>query len=128
MSSRFWRFNGVGAIGFAVQLGALAVLLRLGLHYLAATALAVEVTLLHNFAWHERWTWKDRPAGGFVRLERLWRFQALNGAVSLAGNLILMGVLAGTLGVPPLVANLVAVLVCALLNFAASDRVVFRVT
>ena len=59
---RFLKFNGVGAIGFALQLALLALLLRLGLHYLAATALAVELTILHNFAWHERWTWRDRPA------------------------------------------------------------------
>jgi putative flippase GtrA len=127
-NSRFWRFNGVGVVGFAVQLGVLALLLRLGLHYLAATALAVEITILHNFAWHERWTWKDRPAGGQVRRGRLWRFHALNGTVSLAGNLLLMGALVGTLGLSPVPANLVAVLACAMLNFVASDRVVFRVT
>jgi putative flippase GtrA len=93
-----------------------------------ATALAVEITILHNFAWHERWTWKDRPAGGQVRRGRLWRFHALNGSVSLAGNLLLMGGLVGTLGLSPIPANLVAVLACAMLNFVASDRVVFRVT
>jgi len=30
---RFLKFNGVGAIGFALQLALLALLLRLGLHY-----------------------------------------------------------------------------------------------
>ena len=54
----------MGLIGFALQLGVLALLLRLGLHYLAATALAVELAVLHNFAWHERWTWRDRPPAG----------------------------------------------------------------
>jgi putative flippase GtrA len=125
---RWLVFNGVGIVGFGVQLGVLAVLLHLRLHYLAATALAVEVTVLHNFAWHERWTWKDRPAGGAARGERLWRFHALNGAVSLAGNLILMRALVGGLGMAPVPANLVAVLACALLNYTASDRMVFRVT
>src|SRR3981081_916870 len=107
---RFLRFNGVGVVGFALQLGVLALLLRLGLQYLAATALAVEVTILHNFAWHERWTWKDRPAGAAARWGRLWRFHALNGAVSLAGNLILMRALVGGLGMAPVPANLIAVL------------------
>jgi putative flippase GtrA len=125
---RWFVFNGVGVIGFGVQLAVLALFLRLDLHYLAATALAVEIAVLHNFAWHERWTWKDRPAGGAARLERLWRFHALNGVVSLAGNLLLMRALVGALGVPPIPANLGAVLACAVLNFAASDRVVFRVT
>jgi putative flippase GtrA len=126
--SRFLRFNGVGAIGFALQLGLLALLLRAGLHYLAATAVAVELTILHNFWWHDRWTWRDRPADGRVRAHRLWRFHAANGLVSLAGNLILMRLLVGLLGLPPVPANLLAVLACALVNFTASDRIVFRVT
>jgi putative flippase GtrA len=123
---RFWRFNGVGVIGFAVQLGVLAVLLHVGLHYLAATALAVEAAVLHNFLWHEQWTWRDRPAAGRARLSRLWRFHALNGVVSLAGNLLLMRLLVGLLGMPPMPANVAAVLACALVNFTASDRLVFR--
>jgi putative flippase GtrA len=126
---RFLKFNGVGIIGFALQLGLLAVLLRLGVHYLAATALAVELTILHNFAWHEGWTWRDRAAGFRAgRARRLWRFHAANGLVSLAGNLILMRLFVGLLGLPPVPANLAAVLLCALVNFTASDRFVFRVT
>lgn len=126
--SRFLKFNGVGAIGFVLQLGLLALLLRLGLHYLGATAIAVELTVLHNFWWHERWTWRDRPADDRIRLRRLWRFHATNGLVSLAGNLVLMRLLVGLAGMPPLPANLLAVLACALINFTASDRLVFRVT
>jgi len=122
---RFWRFNAIGVLGFAVQLGVLAVLVRLRLHYLAATAAAVEAAVLHNFAWHERWTWRDRHAGGRGRLRRLWRFHLLNGAVSLAGNLLIMQVLVGAGGVAPLPANLVAVLACAAINFVGADRLVF---
>lgn len=126
--SRFLKFNGVGAIGFLLQLGLLAVLLRLDLNYLAATAIAVELTILHNFCWHERWTWRDRPLGLSGRMGRLWRFHATNGVVSLTGNLVLMRVLVGTLAMPAVPANLLAVLACALVNFKASDRLVFRVT
>ncbi len=127
-SSRFLKFNGVGAMGFLLQLGLLALLLHLRAHYLAATAIAVELTILHNFAWHERWTWRDRPATAGGRIRRLWRFHATNGLVSLAGNLLLMRLLVGAAGLPPVLANLLAVLACALVNYAASDRFVFRVT
>jgi putative flippase GtrA len=133
---RFLKFNGVGIVGFALQLALLALLLRLGVHYLAATAIAVELTVLHNFAWHERWTWRDRRAAaggpstwlGASRRRRLWRFQASNGLISLAGNLLLMRLLAGALDVPPLPATVVSVVACALVNFSCSDRFVFRVT
>jgi len=122
---RFLRFNAVGAIGFAVQLAVLALLVRAGLHYLAATALAVEVAILHNFVWHERWTWADRPANRRARLARLARFHAVNGGVSIAGNLLLMPVLVRACGMPVVAANAAAVIVCALANFSGAERLVF---
>jgi putative flippase GtrA len=60
---RWLKFNLVGTLGFAVQLGCLKLLLHFQMNYLAATALAVEIAVLHNFVWHERFTWKDRPGG-----------------------------------------------------------------
>lgn len=123
---RFLKFNGVGIVGFVLQLGLLALFLRLGAHYLAATALAVELTVLHNFFWHERWTWRDRPAGDAGSWRRLWRFHAANGLISLAGNLVLMRIFVGLLDMPPVPANVLSALVCALINFTASDRFVFR--
>ena len=126
MRGRFLRFNVVGVAGFVLQVGVLALLVYLGAHYLVATALAVEAAVLHNFLWHERWTWRDRPSDGRGRLARLWRFHALNGTVSLAGNLLLMRLLVGTFGLPAIPANLLSVLSCAILNFFASDRLVFQ--
>jgi putative flippase GtrA len=124
---RFLRFNLVGVGGFVLQVGVLALLVYLGAHYLVATAVAVEAAVLHNFLWHERWTWRDRPSDGQGRLGRLWRFHALNGAISLAGNILLMRLFVGTLGLAPIPSNILAVLICALVNFFASDRLVFRV-
>jgi putative flippase GtrA len=125
---RFLKFNSVGVVGFLLQIGMLAVLLHGGIHYLAATALAVETAVLHNFFWHERWTWKDRPASGHGRLGRLFRFHALNGTVSLVGNVLLMRLFVGTFGLPAIPANLLAVVACALVNYAASDRIVFSMS
>jgi putative flippase GtrA len=118
----------VGAVGIGVQLAALAIFKSgLGLGYLPATALAVEAAILHNFFWHERWTWADRtrslPAG---RVGRLVRFHLTNGAVSILGNLALMEALAGRMHVPYLAANAIAIALCSLLNFLAADRLVFR--
>src|SRR5688572_18827403 len=126
--NRWFTFNLVGAAGLVVQLGVLAVLVRsFGWHYLPATLLAVEAALLHNFLWHQRWTWRDRPAGTRQStMARLVRFHLLNGAISIVGNLALMTLLTGILHVDPLVANLVAIGACSLLNFAASETMVFR--
>jgi putative flippase GtrA len=125
---RWLAFNGVGALGVAVQLGVLALLVEVaGLHYLAATGIAVEAAVLHNFAWHQRWTWRDRPSPSRAgTLERLVRFHLLNGAVSQAGNLLVMAVLCGALGMDALPANAVAIVACSLVNFAAGEVLVFR--
>ncbi len=125
-SRRFFRFNVVGAIGIAVQLGALELLRRAGMDYLLATTLAVEAAILHNFVWHERYTWRDRVSTStWESFARLVRFHLTNGAVSLVGNALAMRWLVGELRLPVIPANLVAITACWLLNFLLSDRVVF---
>ena len=121
---RFVRFGAVGAGGVAIQTLTLAVLLRVGgIHYIPATALAVEASVLNNFLWHRKWTWADRPKScvGWALL----RFNATNGVVSLIGNLIIMIALVSWLNFKPMIANLLTIAICSLANFALADRVVF---
>ena len=125
---RVWvKFNTVGLLGMAFQLLALGVLKGgLGLNYLAATVIAVESAVLHNFVWHERWTWLERTkrnASGV--LGRLFRFHMANGLISIIGNLALMWLLVSRLHLHYLIANVTAIGACAVLNFLASDRLVF---
>ena len=125
---RWTAFNLVGLIGVAVQLAVLALLVHVGgWNYVAATAVAVELAVLHNFAWHQRWTWKDRQAASpRDTVVRLIRFHALNGTVSLAGNLAITAALASWLHLEPVLANAIAIATGAVVNFAGSDRLVFR--
>ena len=124
---RWLVFNAVGTMGVAVQLAALVSLTELaGLNYLLATALAVESAILHNFVWHERWTWRDRGPGAGGRWARLARFNLLTGAVSIGANVVFTGLYASVLGVHYALANLLAIASCSLLNFLANDRLVFR--
>jgi putative flippase GtrA len=127
---RFLRFNLVGVLGFVLQLAVLTALMRgAGLHYLPATALAVGSAVLHNFAWHRRWTWEDRTRARLsAPSSTLARFALANGAVSLFGNLLLMALLVDSLRVPPVLANAVAVSACSVINFWLADTNVFRQT
>lgn len=126
----FIRFNVVGLLGFALQSGALFVLTH-STHpfgYLAATAAAVELAVLNNFVWHQRWTWKDRPsATAWETLRRLAKFNITNGAVSITGNLVCMSILVGRLGLPIAGANMASVAACSICNFFLADRVAFHV-
>jgi putative flippase GtrA len=61
---RWGKFNLVGAMGMAVQLGGSALFdyWTGGRHRVFASAAAVEVAVVHNFVWHVHYTWRDRPA------------------------------------------------------------------
>jgi len=114
-----------------VQVGALFALTHNShpISYLTATVLAVELAILNNFFWHQLWTWRDRPSSTVNEtLRRLAKFNLTTGLVSIGGNLIFMSILVGRLGVAIVLANLISVLVCSLLNFILADRLAFRVT
>ena len=122
---RWARFNAVGVVGMGVQLGSLALLNKiLRGHYLVASAVALEVTLLHNFVWHVRYTWWDRPAQG-SRLGQMMRFQMSNGVVSMVGNLVLMRLLVQEARMPVVAANVVAIVCCSVANYCLGDRWAF---
>jgi putative flippase GtrA len=125
---RWLKFNAAGAIGIVVQLAALTFFHSVaGLGYLPATAIAVECAILHNFIWHERWTWRDR-AGSDTALARLLRFHLSTGLVSLVCNLAGMRLLADVYGMPYPAANLITIAAGAPVNFLAADLFVFRRT
>lgn len=131
MTPRYWRpmavrwlkFNFVGGIGIAVQL-LMLVVLKSGLHldYLIATGLAVEAAVIHNFLWHERFTWADRPGGGITRF---LKFNFTTGLFSIAGNLALMKVLVDLGHMNYVLANGITIAACSLVNFLVSDGFVF---
>jgi putative flippase GtrA len=82
--------------------------------------------VLHNFIWHERWTWRDRAGHDKQgRWRRLWRFQFANGALSIGGNVVLMQLLVGVWEMNFALANLVSISCCSILNFVAGDRWVY---
>ena len=124
---RWMKFNFVGGLGIGVQLCTLAIL-KTGLHlgYSLATVLAVETTLAHNFLWHVRFTWPDRRSlSGKETLLRLVKFNLTTGAFSILGNVGLMKLLVDGAHIPYLLANLLSIACCSIVNFLLSDTLVF---
>jgi putative flippase GtrA len=125
---RWIVFNSVGAMGIGVQITVLWVLASVfQIGYLPATGLAVEAAIVHNFLWHEHWTWADRKkqcSGG--ALKRFLYFHMANGAISLVGNLIFMQVFVEIFALHYMVSNLLSVVICSALNFVAGNSLVYR--
>lgn len=126
--ARFGRFNLIGIAGAAMQLTMFALLMRwFRLPEVAAAGIAVEVVVLNNFFWHERFTWGDRSyPGPMERMFRLARFHAANGVVSLAGNTAIVWLLVEVFRAPALLSAVAGIAVCAPVNFLVADRWVYR--
>jgi putative flippase GtrA len=121
---RWVRFNLVGLAGVVVQVVALVTLADgFAVNLRIATITAVLAALAHNFVWHVRWTWADRPSGSVAAT--FVRFTMANGFISLVGNAVLVSMLIDAAGVPTVAASLIAIGACSLLNYALADRLVF---
>jgi putative flippase GtrA len=124
---RFARFNLVGTLGIAVQLTGLWVLVDVwGVAYPLATAAAVALAVVHNFVWHQRWTWGDRHSDRSATVLAFVRFAGTNGVISIVGNVAIMLVLVDAAGAHPLIAAAIAIATCGLINFAMNDLFVFQ--
>jgi putative flippase GtrA len=124
VTRRIAAFVTIGGLGFVLQLMTLWWLATwAGWNPLPATAIAVELAVLHNFWWHERWTWRDRRAPTPDAWLRLARYHAATGMTAV-GNVIVTLLLA-KLGIQLLAANIAGVAAMSALNFVLSDRWTF---
>src|SRR5580658_7724351 len=122
---RWLKFNTVGIGGAAVQLSVLWMLEHFtSIPYVFAVVIAVEIAILHNFFWHEAWTWRGKPVED--RWWRLLRFHLGNGFVSIASNVVLTYFYKEIAGLPLVAANLAGIVTAALLNFWVAQAWVFR--
>src|SRR4051812_14054877 len=120
---RLVMFGLVGASGIVVNSAALWLfhLHVLQLNYLAAAALATQVSTLWNFLLTDRLVFRTSDKNG--RLGRLWRFFALNNLALLLRLPMLAGLVHAGLGVLP--ANLVTLLALFVVRYLISDRLIF---
>ena len=96
-------------------------------HYLVATALGVEVRGAPQFhvASAVDLARSTGALGDVPTAVRLVHFHLLNGVVSLAGNVVITMLLTGVAGLDPISSNLIAIVGCSFVNFAASNAMVF---
>ena len=127
-SVRVARFVTVGGLGFAVQAATLS-LLTTAVHWPwpLAIASAVEAAIVHNFVWHQRWTWRDRGTESTwsFRFRRFARYNVATGVLAIAGNVAVTGLFLALLDLPIVIANLCAVLTLTVASFFVADRWIF---
>ena len=126
---RKWlRFNAIGTMGVGVQLLLLFLLTRLfHIHYMVATLLAVQCAIIHNFFWHQRWTWKENATQSKMdALRRFVKFNTSSGTVSLVGNVGVTAALVQMVHLPLMICNILAIGACNIANFLFAHNLVFH--
>jgi putative flippase GtrA len=125
---KWLRYNAIGLMGLGIQL-LLLFLLTSFFHwnYFLATLFAVQCALIHNFLWHQRWTWKDRTVQS--KRESVWRFIRFNsssGTLAIISNLGFTALLVQLVHLPLVVCNLMAIGIFNIANFLFANNFVFH--
>jgi putative flippase GtrA len=115
LESQFLRFCAVGASGYGVNLAIYAALLAVGLHYLAAAAIAFVVAAGNNYTWNRYWTF---CASGAAALSQGGRALVVS-ALSLGANQLFLLVLVAA-GAGHLAAQAAAIALATPFSFAAN--------
>jgi putative flippase GtrA len=125
---RWLRFNAIGLMGTGVQL-LLIFLLRtfFQLNYFVATLIGVQCSLIHNFFWHQHWTWKNSlRTGRKESFQRFLRFNSTSGTISMMGNLGFTSVLVQAVHLPYFACNILAIGGTNILNFFLANNFAFQ--
>ncbi len=130
------RFGIVGGTGVLVNLGFYAILHALfGLGYQVARVWAIEVSIVSNFIFNERWTFRDRAHGGWgIYFKRLLLFHIPSWLVAGFVQIWTHETMRRLFGVSAeseprwkdFLAYLIAIGCGAILNFFISNLFVFR--
>jgi dolichol-phosphate mannosyltransferase len=119
---RMLAFLLIGATGIAVNTALMALCAEgLGLHYVAAAAVATQGSSIWNFVLIDCMLFRDRSDSGRAVWRRLAGFLALNNAM-LALRAPVLTLLVAGLGLHYLVANVGSLLVMALARYGVSER------
>ncbi|MFA4860795.1 glycosyltransferase [Methanoregula sp.] len=121
---RVIKFGLVGLTGIVVNMGLLYYLKEyVGLYYLVASFIAIEISILNNFLWNDLWTFRTQEK---QKLSSRWhRLLAFN-LVSAGGVVINLGLLylfTSVFGVYYLISNLIGILVAFLWNFIINRNI-----
>jgi dolichol-phosphate mannosyltransferase len=117
------KFGIVGASGALVNMGILYFLTeQLGIYYLLSAVVAVETSIISNFALNEIWTFVEKGKEGVKQIfKRFFKFNSI--AVAGMGiNVAILGMLTEFAGIYYLFSNLIAIAAVFGWNYLANVR------
>jgi dolichol-phosphate mannosyltransferase len=116
---RFIKFNLVGLSGVLVNEGVLVLLVSVGVYFVNASVLAIEVSIISNFLLNDFWTFHDRRHGHIVT--RLLKFNGLM-LIGLLVNLAILYLGTNFLSIYYAVSNLIGIAAAFLVRYELSVR------
>jgi putative flippase GtrA len=124
---RFVKFCLVGASGVLVNMFFLWFLTeKIKIYYLLSSLVAIEISLLSNYALNDLWTWHDRGKKGRVEyLKRMLQYHISSSAAILA-NLSILWILTELFHLYYLISNVFGILCGTFLNFFLNNRWTFK--
>lgn len=123
MLKRFVKFSIVGFSGTLVNMAVYSVAVYCGLYYLAAAVVSFLFAVTNNFCWNFRWTFKGLAAGRSMRA-KYFRFLGVS-VLNLGVNLLLLGALVERADMDKNLAQLIAIGLVSILNFAMNTWFTF---
>jgi dolichol-phosphate mannosyltransferase len=117
------KFAIVGASGTFVNIGVMALVMRLTGSYDLGSLSGIETSIISNFLLNDLWTFRSRLRGNV--LGRLFGYH-VSSATSAITTYLVMKILHVVLGVNPLVGQLIGILVGFTLNYLLSSRVIWK--
>lgn len=127
VGTRVASFAVVGVSGIAVNMGVLWILTHFAnIHYALASPIAIELSILNNFIWNDRFTWRGRRR---ARKLSIWKGLLRFNIVSwIAGsmNWLLLIFFTEVAGIYYLWANLMAIAIAAAINFILNEKWTFK--
>jgi dolichol-phosphate mannosyltransferase len=123
---RMVRFAAVGALGTALNLAVMALLVHgFGTWYVAASIVAAELSILSNFVLQERFVFRDLRGEAHTRNRRLAHHLLFNNAEA-AVRLPFLVLLVSVLHVPSVLGQGLLLAVAFVARFLFASRVVYR--
>lgn len=125
---RILSFQFIGWIGTAINLAVLWFCYDvLSWPLLVSGALAIEIAIIHNFAWYYFWTWNDRVAFTVRNFITLFaRYNIFTAAIDFVIRLGILWILTEYFGVHYLISDVIGMFIAPILKYITNDAYIFN--